>query len=193
LDPSGGWVGLVQAVDSSRQEGIDALLGLHITDHQMRLYMTCRLTLSPEAAAAKAGFSKASAYRIEGDARPPSQKKAPRGRRRSAPLAPYWDAEIVPILKAAPGIRVIGVLDDAPVLQLVHHPQPEFGALGLLDPDAQNLLGAVRQDAERDIDGLVPDKALVTASELAAYQAAACRNSAASTVRSATILISEIS
>lgn len=36
LDPSGGRVRLVQAVDSSRQEGIDALPGLHITDHQMR-------------------------------------------------------------------------------------------------------------------------------------------------------------
>ena len=50
---------------------------------------------------------------------------------------------------------------DAPVLKLVHHPQPELGALGLLDPDAQNLLGAVRQDAESDIDRLIPDKALV--------------------------------
>jgi hypothetical protein len=94
------------------QEGIDALPGLHVTDHQMRLYMNYRLTLSPEAAAAKAGFSKASAYRIEGDLRLPSQKKAPRGRRRSDPLAPYWDAEIIPILKAAPGICVIGVLDE---------------------------------------------------------------------------------
>ena len=74
--------------------------------------MNYRLTLSPEAAAAKAGFSKASAYRIEDDLRLPSQKKAPRGRRRSDPLAPYWDAEIVPILKAAPSIRVIGVLDE---------------------------------------------------------------------------------
>jgi len=119
LDPSGGRVRLVQAVDSSRQEGIDALPGLHITDHQMRLYMTYRLTLSPEAAAAKAGFSKASAYRIEGDCRPPSQKKkTPRGRRRSDPLGQYWDAEIVPILKAAPGIRVIGVLDE---LRRRHH------------------------------------------------------------------------
>nr|WP_196232364.1 hypothetical protein [Bradyrhizobium japonicum] len=42
----------------------------------------------------------------------PSQKKAPRGRRRSDPLALYWDAEIIPILKAAPGICVIGVLDE---------------------------------------------------------------------------------
>ncbi|MGY2812038.1 hypothetical protein ACVIHF_008768 [Bradyrhizobium sp. USDA 4506] len=42
--------------------------------------MTYRLTLSPQAAAAKAGFSNASAYRIEDDSRLPSQKKAPRGR-----------------------------------------------------------------------------------------------------------------
>ena len=93
-------------------EGIDDLPGLHITDHQMRLYMSCRQTLSPEAAAAKAGFSTASAYRIEHDPRLPSQKAAPRGRRRPDPLAPYWDAEVLPILKAAPGIRVIGVLDE---------------------------------------------------------------------------------
>jgi transposase InsO family protein len=78
----------------------------------MRLYMSSRQTLSPEAAAAKVGFSTATAYRIEADPRLPSQKKEPRGRRRPDPLAHYWDAEIVPILKAAPGIRVIGVLDE---------------------------------------------------------------------------------
>lgn len=64
--------------------------------------MKYRLTLSPEAAAARAGFSKASAYRIEDDRRLPSQKKMPRGRRRSDPLVPYWETEIIPILKAAP-------------------------------------------------------------------------------------------
>ena len=74
--------------------------------------MRYRQTRSSEAAAAKAGFSTASAYRIEHDPRLPSQKKAPRGRRRPDPLAPYWDAEIVPILKAAPGIRAIGVLGE---------------------------------------------------------------------------------
>ena len=74
--------------------------------------MSSRLTLSAEAAAAKAGFSTATAYRLEDDPRLPSQKKEPRGRRRPDPLAPYWDGEIVPILKAAPGIRVIGVLDE---------------------------------------------------------------------------------
>jgi transposase InsO family protein len=78
----------------------------------MRLYMSYRQTLSPEAAAAKAGFSTATGYRIEVDPRLPSQKKGPRGRRRPDPLAPYWDVDIVPILKAAPGIRVIGVFDE---------------------------------------------------------------------------------
>ena len=74
--------------------------------------MDYRKTRSPGAAAAKAGFSTATAYRLEADSRPPSQKKKPRGRRRPDPLALYWDGEIVPILKAAPGIRVIGVLQE---------------------------------------------------------------------------------
>ena len=56
--------------------------GLHITDHQMRLYMSYRQTLTVEAAAAKAGFSTATAYRIEADPRLASQKRASRGRRR---------------------------------------------------------------------------------------------------------------
>lgn len=86
--------------------------GLHITDHQMRLYMSYRQNLSPEAAAAKARFSTATAYRIDGDPRLPSQKAVPRERRRPDPAAPYWDTEVVPILKAAPGIRSIGVLEE---------------------------------------------------------------------------------
>jgi len=63
-------------------------------------------------AAAKAGLSRATGYRIEADPRLPSQKKARRGRRRPDPLADVWDAEIVPILKAAPGLRAIAVLAE---------------------------------------------------------------------------------
>jgi hypothetical protein len=74
--------------------------------------MSYRQTLSVETAAAKAGFSTASGYRIEADRRLPSQKQVPRGRRRPDPLAAYWDAEIVPILAAAPGIRAVAVLDE---------------------------------------------------------------------------------
>ena len=76
--------------------------GVHITDRQMRLYMRYRKTLSVEAAAARAGFSTASGYRTEADPRLPSAKTEPRGRRRPDPLEPYWDAEVAPILKAAP-------------------------------------------------------------------------------------------
>ena len=63
-------------------------------------------------AAAKAGFSTATGYRIENDPRLPSQKKIPRGRRRPDSLAEIWDGEVLPILKATPGIRSIAVFDE---------------------------------------------------------------------------------
>src|SRR5712664_3138473 len=78
----------------------------------MRLYMIYRHSNEATVAAAKSGFSRATGYRIEDDPRLPSQKKAPRGRRRPDPLAEVWDGEIVPILKSAPGIRAIAVLDE---------------------------------------------------------------------------------
>src|SRR3954464_2511614 len=78
----------------------------------MRLYMIFRQTHDAAAAAAKASFSTATGYRIENDPRLPSQKKAPRGRRRPDPLADVWDSEIVPILKAAPGLGAIAVLEE---------------------------------------------------------------------------------
>jgi len=74
--------------------------------------MKSRQTSTPAVAAAMAGFSRATAYRIDADPRLPSQKKAPRGRRRPDPLAEVWEAEVVPILKAAPGIRAIAVLGE---------------------------------------------------------------------------------
>lgn len=49
--------------------------GRHINDHQMRLFMKHRSKHSTPVAAAKAGFSRATAYRIEKDPRLPSQKK----------------------------------------------------------------------------------------------------------------------
>ena len=93
--------------------------GLHITDPQMRLYMSYRQTHETAVAAAKAGFSTATGYRIENDPRLPSQKKAPRGRRRPDPLVDVWDSEIVPILKTTPGIRAIAVLEEI----LRRHPE----------------------------------------------------------------------
>ena len=74
--------------------------------------MKSRQSNSPAVAAAKAGFSTATAYRIEADPRLPSQKKEPRGRRRPDPLAGVWDSEIVPMLEAAPGIRAVAIFEE---------------------------------------------------------------------------------
>lgn len=74
--------------------------------------MKFRKTHTTAAAAAKASISTATAYRIEKDARLPSQKKAPRQRRRPDPLADIFDAEIVPMLQAAPGIRAIAIFEE---------------------------------------------------------------------------------
>src|SRR4051794_4207287 len=88
------------------------LPGRHITDCQMRLYMRFRQVEPPVIAAAKAGFSAATAYRIEQDPRLPSQKKAPRVGRRRDPLAAVWDSEVVPLLKSTPGLRPIAIFDE---------------------------------------------------------------------------------
>ena len=77
---------------------------------------------TPTVAAAEAGFSAATAYRIELDPRLPSQKKAPRGRRRRDPLAEVWDSEVVPLLKSAPGLRPVAVFDE------IRRRHPEIGA-----------------------------------------------------------------
>jgi hypothetical protein len=74
--------------------------------------MRSRHTDTPAIAAAKAGFSTATAYRIDADPRLPSQKKAPRDRRRPDPLAGVWDSEIVPMLMAAPGIRAVAIFEE---------------------------------------------------------------------------------
>ena len=96
--------------------------GRHVTDRQMRLFMQFRKTNRAAVAAAKAGFSPATAYRLEHDPRLPSQKKAPRARRRPDPLESVWDSEVIPMLKAAPGLRPIGVLEE------LRRRHPELGA-----------------------------------------------------------------
>jgi plasmid stability protein len=63
-------------------------------------------------AAAKAGFSTATGYRLTEGVRLPSQRIAPRGRRRPDPLADIFDAEIVPLLKAAPGLRAVAIFEE---------------------------------------------------------------------------------
>src|ERR1017187_7558774 len=86
--------------------------GRHINDHQMRLYMKSRLTEKKPASAAQAAMSLRTAYRIENDARLPSQKALPRGRRRPDPLVSIFDPEIVPMLQATPGLRAIAIFEE---------------------------------------------------------------------------------
>jgi len=74
--------------------------------------MTFRKSHSTAVASAKASISTATGYRIEKDPRLPSQKKAPRGRRRPDPLAGLFEDEIVPMLEAAPGIRPVAVFEE---------------------------------------------------------------------------------
>ena len=93
--------------------------GRHVNDHQMRLYMKYRRKDGPAVAAARAGFSTATAYRLEQHQRLPSQKKEPRERRRPDPLAAIFDSEIVPLLKSAPGVRPVAVLEE----MLRRHPE----------------------------------------------------------------------
>jgi hypothetical protein len=87
----------------------------------MRLYMSLHQKETAGVAAAKAGFSAASAYRIEQDSRLPSQKSAPRGRRRLDPLAAVWDSEVVPLLKSLPGLRSVAVFEE------IRRRHPEIG------------------------------------------------------------------
>jgi len=83
--------------------------------------MSFRQTETASVAAAKAGFSAATAYRIEEDPRLPSQKKAPRRRRRQDPLATVWDSEVLPLLKSAPGLRPVAIFDE------IRRRHPEIG------------------------------------------------------------------
>jgi hypothetical protein len=78
----------------------------------MRLYMKFRQTDTPPVAAAKASFSTSTAYRFEKNSRLPSQKKEMRGRRRPDPLADIFEAEVVPMLKAAPGLRSVAIFEE---------------------------------------------------------------------------------
>lgn len=74
--------------------------------------MDLRRTHTRQTAAAKAGFSVSTGARLDADPRPPSQKRQPRTRRRPDPLAAVWDSEIVPMLRAAPGLRPVTVLGE---------------------------------------------------------------------------------
>jgi hypothetical protein len=88
--------------------------GRHIADQQAKLYiLVCERgqaqNHSREIAVAKAGFNVSTGVRLVADPRMPSRSRSPRSRRRPDPLAASWESEIVPMLRASPGLRPITV------------------------------------------------------------------------------------
>jgi hypothetical protein len=86
--------------------------GTHITDQQARLYMNLHRTHARQTAAARAGFSTSTGARLDAAFRMPSQTQPPRSRRLPDPLAAFWESEILPLLRATPGLRPITVLRE---------------------------------------------------------------------------------
>lgn len=74
--------------------------------------MRIKTTTGTAVAASKAGFSRATGFRVDADPRLPSQKEKRRERRRPDPLAAIFEADVVPILKAAIGIRTVSVMAE---------------------------------------------------------------------------------
>jgi transposase InsO family protein len=105
------------------------LPGRHVTAHQMRLYMTFRQTGGPAVAAARASISTATAYRFEQHHQVPPPAAPPRSRRRPDPLAAFFDAEVVPMLTAAPDLRAVGIFEE----MQRRHPELPAGARRTLE------------------------------------------------------------
>ena len=74
--------------------------------------MNLRREDTPSVAAAKASFSTATAYRIESDPRPPSQKQTPRSSRRRDPLEGIFEREVVPLLVECPALRAVTIFEE---------------------------------------------------------------------------------
>jgi hypothetical protein len=151
--------------------------GRHINDHQKRLFMKHRQNDGVALASAKAGMSTATGYRLEKARCMPPSPKPPRGRRRPDPLADIFEAEVVPLLEAAPGLRAVAVFEEvmrrhpdrAPGIRrtlerrirtwrALHGPEREVifrqthepGAMGLSDFTDMNDLGVIVAGAPLD-------------------------------------------
>ena len=83
----------------------------------------------PALAAARSGFSTATAYRIEADSGRSSEKRKPRGRRRPDPLAGIFEGEIVPLLEASPGLRAVALYEE----MMRRHPELHHGVRRTLE------------------------------------------------------------
>lgn len=120
------------------------MAGRHINDHQVRLFMTHRRNDTVALASAKAGFSPATGYRVLQDTRLPSQRAAPRSRRRPDPLAGIFEEVVVPMLEAAPGLRPIAIFEEL----RRRYPETEFGSRRTLERRIRDWRALNGQDRE---------------------------------------------
>ncbi len=81
--------------------------------------MTYRREHGVAAAAARAGLSTATGYRLEAARLAPLPPRQPRGRRRPDPLIDIFEVEVVPLLRSAPGLRAVAVFEE----MLRRHPE----------------------------------------------------------------------
>jgi hypothetical protein len=86
--------------------------GRRINRTQVAKYMECRKELEQEPAAAKAGISVRSARRIERAGGLPSKREARQWRTRVDPLSRWWVSDIAPLLKAAPALNAVTILEE---------------------------------------------------------------------------------
>lgn len=86
--------------------------GKRVTDQQVIKYKQYRQRLSQEAAAAKVGISERTARRLERLDELPSQRAARTWRTRSDPLAAVWESEVLPMLRGAPDLTAVTVLEE---------------------------------------------------------------------------------
>lgn len=107
--------------------------------------MNHRKTLSTETAAAKAGFSAATGYRIQRDPRPLRKNGRPPGRRRPDPLAGIFDKDVVPMLQKNTDIRPVCVFRE--LMRL--HPELDPGIRRTLERRIRDW--RARHGPDRDV------------------------------------------
>ena len=110
--------------------------------------MNQRQSEPPAVAAARAGFSAATAYRVESSDRRP--RGVPRGRRRPDPLEGIFEEEIVPILEKAPGVRAVWLYEELTRL----HPELPSGVRAWKAEHGPEREVMFRQIAEPGVMGL---------------------------------------
>ena len=120
------------------------MAGRHINDHQVRLFMTNRRNAPVALAAAKAGFSTATGYRLLQSGELPSQRQSARSRRRPDPLAGIFEEIVVPMLEASPGLRPIAIFEEL----RRRSPETEFGSRRTLERRIRHWRALHGQDRE---------------------------------------------